>query len=371
MKIPVLRWIDRMLGYLLCVPLGILSLPFPKAKLEPKKILVIKLWAMGESILTLPMIRAIKKKYPHAQVDVLCTNRVKSVYAGNKDVHEVISKSISALAFKLFSRRTYDIAFDCEPYLNCSALLAWKLARRRIGFSHGVRSLLYTDKVVYNDQQHALLTYMDMVKPLGINETPERLVPVATTAADERKVDHLFKEWGVKKGEKLVCICPGVAESSRSRIWPAKRFAKVADALVKEFLVKIIISGTKSEKPFADEIAKNMQYTPIIAAGETNVKEFAALLKRCALTIGNDSGPMHLSAAMGTRTIGLFCPNTPVRWAPYGPGNDFVYKPILPTPCINTHKGQLPDCRDHKHMTLIKSSDVIEKARKVLYAHKH
>lgn len=370
MKIPVLRWIDRILGYLLCIPIWLVSLPFPKAKLEPKRILVIKLWAMGESIITLPMIRAIKKKYPKATIDVLCTPRVKAVYAGNKDIHEIISKSIPALVFQMFSRRRYDIAFDCEPYLNCSALLAWKLARRRIGFSHGVRSLLYTDRIAYNDRQHITLTYLDMAAPLGVAEKPERLIPVATTAADEKKVDTLFKEWGIKKGDRLVCVCPGVAESSRSRIWPPKRFAKVADALVKEFLVKIIISGTKAERAFADEIAKNMQYAPVIATGETNVKEFAAMLKRCALTIGNDSGPMHLSAAMGTPTIGLFCPNTPVRWAPYGPGNDFVYKPILPQPCINTHRGQM-ECSGHEHMTQIKSKDVIEKARRMLYARKH
>ncbi len=368
MKISIFRWIDRILGTLLIIPLWFFSLPFPKARLKPEKILVIKLWAMGESILTLPLIQAIKKKYPKASISVLCRKRVMSVYSGQKFVSEIISAEPIHWVFLIPKLRKFDIAIDCEPYLNISALFSWWLGKRRIGFSHGIRNLLYTDKIRYNDEQHITLTYMGMGAPLSVSGKPDRLVPIATTAKDDKRVDSLFKEWGIKKTDKVVCIAPGVAESSRSRIWPPKRFAKVADALVKEFLAKIIISGTKGERAYAEEIAKNMHYSPIIAAGETNVKEFAAMLKRCSLTIGNDSGPMHLSAAMGTKTIGLFCPNTPVRWAPYGPGNDFVYKPVLPKPCINTHLGRMPECKDHNHMSLITSRDVIEKARRLLHA---
>lgn len=364
--IPFFRWIDRIVGTLLIIPLWLFSLPFPKARLEPKRIIVIKLWAMGESIITLPLIHALKKRYPQATIDVLARDRVKAVFAGNSDVRGVLSAEPFSLLRLIFKLRSYDIAIDCEPYLNESALLAWWLAKRRIGFSHGIRSLLYTDRITYNDEQHIVLTYMDLGSLLGISGVPERLVPLATSRADEKRVDNLFKEWGVKKGNLLICIAPGSAESSQSRIWSPKRFAKVADALVKEFLAKIIIIGTKGDKQYAEEIIKNMKYTQINALGETTVKESAALLKRCTLTIGNDSGPMHLSAAMGTPTIGLFCPNTPVRWAPYGPGNEYVYKPMFPKPCINTHLGQLPDCTGHKHMSQITSEDVLQKARRML-----
>ena len=368
MNIPFLRWADRILGWILIPLLWALSLPFPKAKLEPRRILVIKLWAMGESIITLPMINAIKKKYPKAAITVLCRKRIKDVYTGQKGISVLVKEPWSWLAFLLVPR-AYDIAIDCEPYLNISALLAWLLGKRRLGFSHGIRGLLYTNKTAYNDQQHITLTYMDLAKPLGVEGVPERLVPIATSRADEKRIDTLFKEWGIKKGDKVICLAPGAAESSRGRIWSPKRFAKVADALVREFLAKIIITGSKGERHLAEDIGKNMHYNAINAAGETSVKELAALLKRCTLTIGNDSGPMHLSAAMGTPTIGLFCPNTPVRWAPYGPGNDYVYKPILPKPCINTHLGQLPDCKGHKHMSLIKSDEVLQKARRMLARH--
>jgi len=371
MKVPLFRWIDRILGPLLIVPVWLFSSLFPKARLEPKRILVLKLWAMGESILTLPLIHAIKKKYPKATITVLARDRVRAVYTGIKDIADVKSAEFFSLFTLLPLLRRYDLAIDCEPYLNMSALLAWWLAKRRIGFSHGIRNLLYTDKIAFDDQKHEALAYMDMAKPLSIEEQPRQLIPVTTSRADEKKVDGLFKEWGIKKSDTIVCICPGAAESSRGRIWDPKKFAKVADALVKEFLAKIILIGSKGERPLAEEVSRAMEYGVINAAGETNVKELAVLLERCALTISNDTGPMHLSAAMGTPTLGLFCPNTPVRFAPYGPGNAFVYKPVLSKPCINVHKGQVPDCTGHKHMSLVTVADVLEKARRMLYARKH
>jgi heptosyltransferase-2 len=371
MKIPLMRWIDRVVGIILIIPIWLVSLPFPKAKLETKRIMIIKLWALGDSVVLLPAIQEIRKKYPKAKIDVLCRDRVKTVFDGLKFIDEIKSAEPKGLLKLIPKLRSYDVVLDSEPYLNISALLGWWLGKRRIGFSHGVRKLLYTDRVVFNDKQHMVKTYIDLAGPLGITNVPDKLVPLEISRSDVKRVDELFKEWGIKKGDKIVCIAPGAAESARSRIWPAKKYAKVADALVKEFLVKVIITGTKGERFFAENIAKEMKYSPIIATGETSVKQTAEMYRRSSLMIGNDSGPMHLSAAMGAKTIGLFCPNTPVRWAPYGPGNDYVFKPVLPKPCINTHLGQMPDCNDHKHMSLIKSQDVIDKARRMLHAGHH
>jgi heptosyltransferase-2 len=368
MKIPFLRWLDRMIGFIDIPIIWLFSFPFPKAKLQTRRILIIKLWALGESILTLPLIRAIKKKYPGTHIDVLVLKRSQEVYTGNKDIADI--KRANPLTI-LKNLRKYDIVIDCEPYLNASAVLAWLLGKRRIGFSHSARALLYTDRIPFDDQKHEMLAFMDLAKPLGIIELPERLVPVATSRQDEKKVNALFNEFGLKKNDAIVCINPGAAESSKGRMWPAENFAKVADALVKEFLVKIVLTGAKSERADAEAVMNRMHYNAINAAGETSVKELAAFLKRCALVISNDTGPMHLAAAMGSSTLGLFCPNTPVRFAPYGPGNEFIYKPVLPKPCINVHKGQVPDCRNHKHMSLITVEDVLQKARRMLYARRH
>jgi heptosyltransferase-2 len=369
MKTHFSRWFDRIVGSVVIILLWLLSFFFRKPEAAPVNILVIKLWAVGESILTLPLIRALKKKYPGASVTVLARDRIKDVFAGQGFISSIKSAEFVRLFSLLAKFRHYDLVVDCEPYLNLSAILAFWLGRRRIGFSHGLRSILYTDRVKYNDNQHVVLTYMDLGRLVGISEIPGKLIPLAVSGADERRVDALFSEWAIRKGDRVVCIVPGAAESARSRMWPAERFARVADALVKEFLVKIVINGTAGEKAVCEAVRDRMHYAAIVSAGETGISGLAALLKRCVLTITNDTGPVHLSPAMGTPTIGLFCPNTPVRFAPYGPGNDFVYRPVLPRPCIDVHRGIVPDCKSHRHMSLITADEVLQKARSMLHSY--
>ncbi|MEM4265835.1 MAG: glycosyltransferase family 9 protein, partial [Candidatus Woesearchaeota archaeon] len=220
----------------------------------------------------------------------------------------------------------------------------------------------------FNDNQHMVRTYIDLMGPLGVTHVPERLVPLAVSADDKKKAALFLKERGIKPGDRFVVLCPAAGASSRGRIWAPERFAAVGDALVKEFLVKIVLMSGRSEKEFVDAVASKMKHPPVSDVYELNLKQQAAMVSRAALTISNDSGPVHISAAMGTPTLGLYCPNTPVRWAPYGPGNDFVYKPVLPRPCINVHKGQIPDCKGHRHMSLISVDDVLQKARRLLHA---
>ena len=98
-------------------------------------------------------------------------------------------------------------------------------------------------------------------------------------------------------------------------------------------------------------------------AGKTSIKQTFRIIGKCRILIGNDSGPMHIGAAMGTPTIGLFGPNLPVRWRPFGKKNRYVYKPIKCSPCINVHLGKVPECRygkDNRCMKLIEVKDVME-----------
>ncbi len=371
MKVPLMRWIDRVVGTILIIPIWILSLPFPKAKLKTNNILIIKLWALGDSIVLLPAIKELRKKYPKAKIDVLCRNSIRPVFLGLKEINDVKSAEFLDLFSLLPKLRKYDVIVDTEPYLNESALIGWWVGKRRVGFSHGVRRLLYTDRVVFNDMQHMVKTYIDLMGPLGVTHVPDRLVPVAISAKDKKNADEFLKERGIKHGEKFVVMCPAAGASSRGRIWAPEKFAAAGDALVKEYLVKIVLMCGRSDKAFVMDVAERMKHPPIADAYELNMKGQAAMLSRAALTISNDSGPVHLSAAMGTPTLGLYCPNTPVRWAPYGPGNDFIYKPVFPKPCINTHLGKMPDCSNHNHMSKITVDDVLQKARRMLHARHH
>ncbi|MEM4264028.1 MAG: glycosyltransferase family 9 protein [Candidatus Woesearchaeota archaeon] len=346
MSIKIQRAIDKSLG-VACFGLGAVSKIFPKFSLKTDKILIIKLWAMGESILTLPMIKELRKAYPSAKISVLCRERNKDVYTLNPDIDEIIlfePKNIFGL-IKLFKR--FDLVIDCEPYLKTSALASFYLGKRRIGFSHGARAWMYTDKIDYNDQQHVVDTYLDFLKLLGMQKKADALVKLCYSSEDKAKVMEMLAPV-LKQKKQLIGFCAGAAESTRERMWPKEKFAELADRLIKDYDAQVIFIGSKKESELEDSVIQKMKnkHNTVNLAGRTSVKELFALIEMCDLFISNDTGPMHIAAAQGVRTIGLFGPNTPVRFAPYGKGNIFIYHKIDCSPCINVHKGKVPDCNN-------------------------
>lgn len=370
MSIKLQRAIDKSLG-VICFGLGVISKIFPNFSLKADKILVIKLWAMGESILTLPMIKELRKAYPSAKISVLCRERNKDVYTLNKDIDEIIlfePKNIFGV-IKLLKR--FDLVIDCEPYLKVSALASFYLGKRRIGFSHGTRAWMYTDKIEYNDQQHVVDTYLDFLKVLGMQKKVDALVKLEYSSEDKAKVTELLDP-ALKEKKLLVGFCPGAAESTRERMWPEDNFAELADKIIKDYDANILLIGSKSEAELAESIKRKVKNSDkvINLAGKTGPKkELFALIELCDLFISNDTGPMHVAAAQGVKTIGLFGPNLPTRFAPYGKDNISIYHKLNCSPCINVHMGKIPDCNNEikgECMKKISINDVMEAVKKCL-----
>ncbi|GAG18242.1 unnamed protein product, partial [marine sediment metagenome] len=260
-------------------------------------ILVVRLWTIGEGILTLPMIHTLRKKFPNTRISVLVTKRSKDIFIGNKDIDEIINFNLGNLG--LF--RKFDLVVDTEPYFKLSALLSFYLGKKRIGFSHGVRSLLYTDKVKFNDKQHAVLTFLDLSKVVGAWYKPDKLIKLWVSDNDKRMVEDYLKKLGIKKRDFLVGITPGAAESAKHRMWPTERFAELADKLIERYKTKIIFIG--KDKNLVKKIQKLMKY-PSFDSGSLSLKQVIYLIEKCRLFISNDTGPMHIGAAQGVKTIG-------------------------------------------------------------------
>jgi len=188
---------------------------------------------------------------------------------------------------------------------------------------------------------------------------------------DKKNVEKLLKNFKINKKNVLVGFGVGAAESVKSRMWPKERFAEIADYLIKKYNAKIILIGNNNEKKNISELQnlienKNNSYN---FAGLINVREMFYLISLCKLFIGNDSGPMHVSAAQGVKTIGLFGCNLPIRFAPFGKNNYSVYKKKTQDACINVHKGEIKECKHGMENACVKKiqvSDVISIVDKIL-----
>lgn len=349
------RSIDRYVGGLLCLLFGIISklLFFIKPKKKFDKVLIVRLWAMGEAILTLPMIHALRKKYPKAEITVLCRSRVKDVFYKNKDIDRLLLFEPNNIISLMKNIRKYDVAVDTEPFFKISALLSFFLAKRRMGFSHSIRSLLYTDKVEYNERQHEVFSFLDLSKKVSAWHKPKALIQLNYSEEDKKAVDSMLKKNKISKNDFVAGITPGAAESARFRMWPAERFAMLADLLVKKHNAKIIFVGSRIDENISKNIQKLMKEKSVNLAGRTSPRQLFYLVKKCSIFISNDTGPMHVAAAQGVKTIGIFGPNLPERFAPFGKKNISIYKKVSCSPCINVHLGQVPkECMRKKNKYL-------------------
>ena len=346
----VIKFIDKHAGKLICNFLGLFNKQKPADNVEINNILIIQFWGIGETILTLPSIEALRKKFPKAQINILATPRNKDVYYNNRNINNVILINLnpfSILKFILKNIKKYDLVIDMEEYLNISAIISFFVGNRIIGYSHNSRAKLYANKVRYNDTQHAVQTFLDLVRTLDSDYDTNKLPKLSFSKKDKKLVDAFLKNNKIKS-KAFVCVAPGAAESAKARMWPFDRYAELCDEIIDKHDANIIFVGNLNEMGLIEQIQKDMENgnKTINAAGKVTLNQLFYLVSKSKFFIGNDAGPMHIAAAQGIKTLGLFGPNLPIRFGPYGKGNIGLYKGYNCefSPCINVHKGQVPDC---------------------------
>lgn len=359
----------------MCLGYGMLHDKKPLDKKEVKEILIVRLWTLGETILTLPMIERLRKEYPHAKITVLARNNNKEIFKFVDFIDDVLLFENENLRILWGLHGHFDLAIDTEPYLRVSGLLARFLSKKQIGFDHGVRGRVYSDRVRYDDRIHSVELFCDLLKPLGIDYKPEKLVRLK--ASD---ISHKIENMTGKSLEdiKIIGIHASTAQSAKYRAWPTDNFAKLIDMLItRDPNIFVVLTGTPSEHKLNEDIICSCDHKRVFnLAGMLNFSEFIGLFDCLDLFISNDTGPMHLAATQGCKVVGLFGPNLPLRFGPYptdGLRNFSIYHgdKVPCSPCINVHTGQFKKCRRMKNgtgecMCLIEPEEVYDVVKNVI-----
>jgi len=325
MWVKILRIVDNYIFWLFCLLFFWLKyIPLKKEKYikKPKKILIIRLWALWSSILTFPMIKQLKEKYwNNIEIDLLATNRNIVVYKNQWYFKNIYNLFNFKELFKLIlSFKKYDVVIDTEEYFRISALVSVWLWKVIIGFWK-----IFTRRICYNysikyDFQHQVVEYLKMLEPLWIKyKIPEKLEKFNYKEKDKEKVDNFLKgyEWKIK-----ICMHTAWAETSPDRFWSIWKWKELIEKIIDKYWEKAIIflSWTNFEKPQVEKLIsmldKKYRKQVVSLVNNFNLYEFAHFLEKCNLMISNDTWPMHLAAAMWTKTIWLFWPNLPkLFWA--------------------------------------------------------
>ena len=284
---------------------------------EPKRILLIRLEHIGDVLLTTPAFRALRKRFPNAQIDVLVREftapvlqkNISNVIVWNAPWLSNIGKkdswsSVRRMILKL-RKNKYDLAIDFHGDPR-NILFATKVAKYRVGFGcRGFGFLL--NKVVPYGKQHVISRNLSLAKAVGANVSDKRM-ELNLSASDER-----FAKSALKGAVKPVMIAAG--SGRRQKNWIDSRWAEVADKLIEKGAT-IVLVGSKGEAEMVKCIQDQTHYSEKIInlCGKTTITQLAGVIKHCKLVLGPDSGPMHIARALNTPLLGLYFVDSPREW---------------------------------------------------------
>ncbi len=320
------------------------------------KILIIRLGAVGDSILSIPMVRELKRDFPKSKITLLTTSKTGGVYNEIKYVDNVMTfkfieeknilysfiKNISQLKnlMKRIRREKFDIIIDTEQYSRITPLIAYfSGAKKRIGFNPEgeARGFLFNEKINHDKIKSESECFLDLLKPLNIKIKNKEL---EFNVKKDRTVDNFLKENIISKEDLVILMHPGNSKEFSIKRWPKERFAEVARRLIDKYNAKVILVGSPHELDLDNDIKLLSKRDLIISTGKTsNLIQLAYLISKGNLFIGNDSTPMHLSVAVKTPSIAIFGPADSRKWGHFGKKYIMLQKNLPCIPCW--HRGTM------------------------------
>ena len=324
---------------------------------------------IGDAIMALPAIRAIRSSHhgPEDKIAILARSYVADIYRDQNVADELIVydhrgahsgvAGRGRLASELRAQK-FDVAILLQNAFD-AAWLAWRAGiPERIGYARDGRSLLLTKAVPVpragEIPAHEKFYYLELLRRAGwIDSVPdESFIQLRIPEASRQRAADFLVNSGSRPHSTRVAIDAGAAYGS-AKCWPPSRFAELATQLQTQWDADVILFGAAAETDVSAAIASEMSKPPINLTGRTAVGDLPALLSQCHVFIGNDSGAMHVAAAAGLPTIGIFGPTDPFGTAPVTPRHSIVRRQPYCSPCF------LRRCPiDHRCMTRISAGEV-------------
>jgi len=326
---------------------------------------------IGEVLLSTVLIDGMKKLYPAAEISFVTSMYSKDILSGRRDLSEIIIadtrknsgwilKAVK-LAIVLRERRfDYSIVLNANKILHLATFLAGIPVR--VGYSR--KWSVFLNKTIEDErekgQKHEVESAMDFARLLGLKKYEQPSPRLICEDAAVEKVKKLLLKEGMDLSRKLIVIHP--SSSNPAKMWEKTRYAELIKKLKSYSECEIIIVGTREEHLLAEEIIRASDKNVFNFCGELNLKELAALLQHADLFVGNDSGPMHMAAAMDVPVIAIFGRNIPgvgpKRWGPYGKKHKVFHKDPL---CVKCYDRECP--YGYKCLTAVTVEEVFNAAK--------
>lgn len=309
---------------------------------DPQKILIrLPNW-LGDVVMATPILKDLRDHFPKAYITAMCQTNVAPLLKEDPYIDEILSFTkqngwvhgqphglVQALRFG-----HYDVGILTTNSFS-SAWWFWRgQVKKRIGYAGNWRSLLLTEALPFpieKESQHQVITYKRLLAPLGISlsSTPQQLVVSQEELSASKET---LKKYGLFVGEhSIVGINPGAAFGT-AKCWLPERFVEVTKKLLQHKEIKILYFGDTNGAPLVTDICQNFPDSVVNLAGKTTLRELMAHIANCSVVLSNDSGPMHIAAALKVPLVALFGSTSDVKTGPYQQGT-VIHKHVACSPC--------------------------------------
>ena len=287
-----------------------------------QRIVVVRTDRIGDVILTLPVVTALKRRYPKSIIDMLLAPSTCELVEDHPNVHEIIIDDEETIHAgirgffrlrRLIRKRKYDLAIVVHPTFRLALLLFLARVPKRIGTGYRWYQFLFNEKIY--EHRHTALRHeveynLNLLRPLGIHcdsVTFDIHVPSPVIA----KMEEVVHRHGGTTDDRIVLLHPGSKGTARD--WPWYKFSELGEKLMTTMNGSVVLTGSEDEVDLVAEVSRRMNPKPIMVICEVNLKELTAFIRHAHLLVINSTGPLLIAAAVGTPVLALFPPIIPCR----------------------------------------------------------
>lgn len=319
----------------------------PAGSTNPERILVRSTNWIGDVVMTLPALEALRERFPESRILVLARSWVAPLVRAHPAVDGVLEltrgrgRAGHALEVLRVASRVRRMRFDMAVLFQNAfeaALIGW-VARVpvRVGYDTDARRPLLTHPLSRKrapTHRHQVEYYLDLVRALGWKGMA-REPRLFTTPEDRDDASKILAAEGLSSSGMRIGVAPGAAYGPAKR-WPPERFARVADQAAEIWQAPVLILGSKGDARACEAVAGRMKHPAVNLCGRTGLGQAVALIESCGLFLTNDSGLMHVASALNVPTVAIFGSTDPVATGPRSPWARVVRNPVECSPCFRT-----------------------------------
>jgi heptosyltransferase-2 len=323
---------------------------------------------VGDSVLAIPAMKAVRARFPEAEITLLVRPWVAGLFKTAPFIDHLWSEPRPAgigewmRITKSIRKSRFDLALLFPNSFESAVMTFLGRVPQRVGYATDGRGWLLTSSLKPTAGKHHQVHYYLALAGALSAEVTHPSISIEANAEEKEHATRLLGSEGIAPGRGYLVLNPGAAYGSAKR-WNEEGFADAGDTLAGELDLDVAIVGSGAERSIAESIQKQMRSRVAVLSGRTSLETLIGVIAGSSLVLTNDSGPMHVAAALGIPTVAIFGSTDDVVTGPWGPRTRVVREPVECSPCM------LRECPiDHRCMTRVSAEAVCRAAREVLHA---